>query len=40
MIARLTGTVLDVELTRIVLDVHGIGYLVFISGKHTYTHGE
>src|SRR5690606_3850094 len=23
-----------------VLDVHGIGYLVFISGKTTYTHGD
>jgi Holliday junction DNA helicase RuvA len=40
MIARLTGTILDVGPTHIVLDVHGIGYLVFISGKSIYTHGE
>ena len=40
MIARLTGTILDVGLTHIVLDVHGIGYLIFISGKSTYTCSE
>jgi len=40
MIARLTGTIFDTGLTHIVLDVHGIGYLVFISGKTTYSHGD
>ena len=28
MIARLTGTILEVEPTHVVLDVHGVGYLI------------
>ena len=30
MIARLKGTLLEINLTQLVVDVHGVGYLVFI----------
>jgi holliday junction DNA helicase RuvA len=40
MIAQLTGTVIDIAPGYIVLDVHGVGYLVFVSGKSVYAMGE
>lgn len=30
MIARLKGTLLEINLTQLIVDVHGVGYLVFI----------
>lgn len=30
MIARLKGTLLEINLTQVIVDVHGVGYLVFI----------
>lgn len=33
MIAHLTGKLMTVRQDSIVLDVHGVGYLVFVSGK-------
>ncbi len=40
MIARLSGTVLNVELAHIVLDVRGIGYLLAVSNKNSYLPGQ
>ncbi len=31
MIAKLTGEVVDVGMTSVVLDVHGVGYLVYVT---------
>jgi len=39
MISRLTGIVIEAEPTHVVLDVHGIGYLVAVSGKGSYLPG-
>ncbi len=39
MIARLTGTVVDVRLTHIVLDVHGVGYLIAVRLSSSFTVG-
>ncbi len=40
MIARLSGIVLDAELTHIVLDVRGVGYVLAVSGKSSYLPGQ
>jgi Holliday junction DNA helicase RuvA len=41
MIARLTGTVLDRTTTAVILDVHGVGYLVLITpGTEVPARGE
>jgi len=37
MIAHLTGTILDILPTSIVVDVHGVGYEVFVSETHRRT---
>ncbi len=39
MIAKLTGEVVDVRVTHIVLDVGGIGYLVAVSGTTGFVLG-
>lgn len=33
MISRLTGTLIDLDLKYAVVDVHGVGYKIFISGE-------
>lgn len=40
MIARLTGMILDMKLGTIVLDVHGVGYVVAVSGRAHYLSGQ
>ncbi len=40
MIARLTGEVIDVRLSHIVVMVHGIGYLVAVPYGSSFTVGE
>lgn len=40
MIAQLAGTVADVGLTSVVVDVHGIGYLVYVTKTAGFTLGE
>lgn len=39
MIAKLTGDVLEVRSNHIILDVHGVGYLVAIRNTDLYTAG-
>lgn len=39
MIAKLTGEVVDIRITHIVLEVAGIGYLVAVSGTAGFTLG-
>ncbi len=39
MIAKLTGEVVDIRITHIVIDVGGIGYLVAVSGIAGFTLG-
>lgn len=40
MIAKLTGTILDVRVHHIVIDVHGVGYLVAVQANALFTVGE
>lgn len=40
MIAKLTGTVLDVRQQHIVLDVNGVGYLIAVRSTDSYTEGD
>ena len=40
MIAQLTGTVVSTSLMRIVLDVHGVGYLVGVTNESPYGIGN
>lgn len=40
MIARLEGVVIDVAITNIVIQVGGIGYLVFVTNGSGYTTGS
>jgi Holliday junction DNA helicase RuvA len=40
MIAKLTGEVTDVGVTSVVIDVHGIGYLVYVTKSSGYKIGE
>jgi len=40
MIRRLTGTVVDIETTSIVLEVQGVGYQVFVTTPHSFTLDE
>ena len=40
MIAKLTGIVLDVRSHHIVLDVHGVGYLIAVRTTDAYTEGD
>ncbi len=40
MIAKLTGTVLDVHPHYIVLDVHGVGYRIAVRTSDMYTEGD
>jgi Holliday junction DNA helicase RuvA len=40
MIAKLTGEVIAVGLTSVVIDVHGVGYLVYVTRSSGYKIGE
>lgn len=40
MIAKLTGEVIDVGVTSVVIDVHGVGYLVYVTKSSGYKIGE
>ncbi len=40
MIAKLTGEVVDVGMTSVVLDVHGVGYLVSVTKTAGFNLGE
>lgn len=40
MIARLTGTIIDVRPAHIVVDVHGVGYLVGVQSNAAFVVGE
>lgn len=40
MIAKLTGEILDVRTTSVVLDVHGVGYLVHVTRTSGFVPGE
>jgi holliday junction DNA helicase RuvA len=40
MIAQLTGTVAGVRRAHVVVDVHGVGYLVAVRRATTFKHGE
>jgi holliday junction DNA helicase RuvA len=40
MIAKLTGTVIDVRANHVVLDVHGVGYLIAITPTTLVSVGE
>jgi len=33
MISRITGTLLDLDLKRAIVDVQGVGYKIFVSGE-------
>lgn len=36
MIRQIRGTVVDAHATHIVVDVHGVGYLVYVTAKSSY----
>lgn len=40
MIAKLTGTIVDVRPAHIVIDVHGVGYLVGVQSNAAFVIGE
>ena len=40
MIAKLTGLIVDVGLTNIVVEANGVGYLVFVTKTNGYLLGE
>ena len=40
MIAKLTGEVIGVGVTSVVIDVHGVGYLVYVTRSSGYKIGE
>lgn len=40
MIARLSGTIVDVRALHVVLDVHGVGYLIAVRSPVDFVEGE